>query len=63
VRLLLAGGDGEDDALRVGEWISASAARSAAIMAALAVVEAERIERGNAWHEQLGRDDADRSGH
>jgi hypothetical protein len=28
VRLLLAGADGEDDALRVGEWISASGVRA-----------------------------------
>jgi hypothetical protein len=60
VRLLLAGADGEDDALRVGEWISASAARSAAILAALALVDAEGLNRSTAWHQTLGREDADR---
>ena len=61
-RLLLAAVDDDDDALRVGEWISASPGRSEALLAALALVDAEGLERSTAWHETLGHDDADRPG-
>jgi hypothetical protein len=60
-RMLLAGADGDDDALRVSEWLSASAARSAAILAALALVDAEGLARASAWHDEL-RGDAGRPG-
>jgi hypothetical protein len=45
VRLLLAGADHEDDTLRVGEWIGSSALRSKPILAALAAVDANSLNR------------------
>jgi hypothetical protein len=44
-----------DNTERIGEWLSASPARAAAILAAIAAAsERDGDERGVAWHRLLG---------